>query len=66
MFILKLSLLTCGFYLLFAMVAQTAMVLATWVLGDVYVSRSWLVVFFALAWAVSFGLAWRFLWPRTI
>lgn len=61
MFLIKLSLLTCAFYLLMAVVSEAATVVAARLFGGVMISRVTLVIFFALAWAVSFALAWRVL-----
>jgi hypothetical protein len=61
MFIIKLSLLTCTFYLLMAVVAEAGTAVAARLIGGVIISRVALAIFFAVAWAVSFALAWRVL-----
>jgi hypothetical protein len=64
MFIIKLSLLTCAFYLVMAVAAEVATLVSARLFGGVIISRVALIIFFALAWAVGFALAWRVLTSR--
>jgi len=61
MFILKLALLTCLFYLALAVLAQVAEIAAAHLFGGITISLAVWAIFFALVWIVSFSLAWRVL-----
>jgi hypothetical protein len=61
MFILRLALLTCVFYLVMAVLAPAAEIAASHLMGGLSISSAVLAIFFALAWLISFSLAWRVL-----
>lgn len=61
MIVLKLAILTCGFYLGISILVETALFVAARMKeGFMFYAtlRGW-AVFFAIVWVLSFGLAWR-------
>jgi hypothetical protein len=58
MIIIKVALLTCAFYMGFAILFQAALLLAMRWTNSVFVGGKLLVASFAVMWAVSFGVAW--------
>jgi len=61
MFLLKLSLLTCGFYLGGVALVYGALIGSTQIFGSfsMVLGRSTWAVLFGLLWLASFLLAWR-------
>jgi len=65
MFFLKLSLLTCTFYLGAALILQASAILLVRWRGEfiVYGTRWGAAIVFGLVWFLSFKLAWHFILP---
>jgi hypothetical protein len=58
MIIIKVALLTCAFYMGFAILFQAGLLLAMRWTDSVFVGGKLLVATSAVMWAVSFGVAW--------
>ncbi|HEV2990404.1 MAG TPA: hypothetical protein VG759_18350 [Candidatus Angelobacter sp.] len=60
MIILKLALITCGFYLAIALLLEGLLLGAARATGGVGLTRGAFFFLFAIAWLISFSLAWHF------
>jgi hypothetical protein len=58
MIIIKVALLTCAFYMGFAILFQAGLFLALRWAESVFVGGKLLVATSAVMWAISFGMAW--------
>jgi len=56
--IIKVALVTCAFYMGFAVLLQACLLLATYWTESVFIGGKLVVFAFAVIWAASFGLAW--------
>ncbi len=63
--IIKLALLTCGFYLAIALLMQATMLFVALWKGEamLYATRWGWIILFGLVWLLSFKLAWHFVIP---
>jgi len=58
MIVIKVAFLTCVFWMIFAVLLQAGLLLATNRTGGVFIGGKLLVDILAVMWSVSFGLAW--------